>query len=125
MLAIGPPRLPYRPALIAMTIPLAFGALLYVPVTHQLRLEAIVNTAHTMHGVAHALARYGSEHEAQCPRSMKVLVNRGYLAHPAKDDWGTPIAFTCTSPFAADHALVVSAGPDRKLGTRDDIRTDR
>jgi hypothetical protein len=125
MLAIRPTHFPFRPALIAMAIPLAFGALLYAPVSNQLRLEAIVNTRHTMHGVAHALARYGSEHQAQCPRSMKVLVDRGYLARPARDDWGTPIAFTCTSPFTPGDALVVSAGPDRKLGTRDDIRTDR
>jgi hypothetical protein len=56
---------------------------------------------------------------------MKVLVDRGYLARPARDDWGTPIAFTCTSPWSPERALIVSAGPDRTFGTRDDIRSDR
>lgn len=56
---------------------------------------------------------------------MRVLVGYGYLGRPLTDDWGTALAFSCTSPFSTDNALVVSAGPDRTFGTPDDVRSDR
>jgi hypothetical protein len=56
---------------------------------------------------------------------MSVLVERGYLTRPVTDGWGTSLAFTCTSPWSPERALIVSAGPDRKFGTPDDLRSDR
>jgi hypothetical protein len=40
---------------------------------------------------------------------------------PPKDPWGHPIDYSRTSP---DRAVLRSAGPDGRIGTRDDVRRD-
>jgi len=107
------------------TIVLQIGGAAYCWQAGERRHWAHANTLKQMRNVYEALVRHGFEHDDQCPQSMRVLVEHGYILAPAKDAWGTTIAFTCTSPWSPDRALIVSAGPDRTFGTRDDIRSDR
>jgi hypothetical protein len=60
-----------------------------------------------------AYVRFVADHEADCPRSLKALLP--YMNKKTTvDRWGSRIDFTC--PFE-----VVSPGPDRVLGTADDV----
>src|SRR5262249_35298089 len=127
MAPIGPLRVPYLVALLALGLALAVAPF-PEPEDRKPVVECrgcVPGPAHTrfrMRDVAEALEHYGIDHADQRPWSMSGLVDQRYRARPAKDAWGTPIAFTCTSPFAPGHALIVSAGPDRKFGTPDDLR---
>lgn len=101
------------------------GAAEYIWLSTKRRAGMITHTQWRIHDFKEVLVHYGVDHADQCPRSMSVLVAHGYLGRPLTDYWGTALAFTCTSPYSTDDSLVVSAGPDRKFGTRDDIRSDR
>jgi hypothetical protein len=127
MSPIRPTRVPYVLALLAVGLALAvapWGRSDEAAVECRGLVSARTHTRFKMRNVEEALVNYGFDHPEQCPWSMSVLVDQRYLARPAKDAWGTTIAFTCTSPFTTAHPLVVSAGPDRKFGTLDDIRDD-
>ncbi|MFH0902636.1 MAG: type II secretion system protein GspG [Pseudomonadota bacterium] len=71
-----------------------------------------------------AYARWSSDHEDEsCPGSiddLKSYSNKKVL----KDPWGTKYSMVCGSnaPEGTDFG-VVSAGPDKKEGTKDDIRS--
>jgi hypothetical protein len=129
MVPIRPIRIPYLLALIAIGLAVAVAVAPREPsdppyVEGCRCFSGRARTPFKMHVVKEALLHYGVDHPAQCPWSMRVLVDQRYLRRPARDAWGTTIAFTCTSPFSTEHPLVVSAGPDRKFGTPDDIRND-
>jgi hypothetical protein len=119
MVPIRPIRLPYVLALIAIGLALAVAVAPREPC-----FCGRARTPSKMHVVKEVLLHYGVDHPEQCPWSMRVLVDQRYLTRPVTDDWGTTIAFTCTSPFSTEHPLIVSAGPDRKFGTPDDLRSD-
>ena len=60
-----------------------------------------------------------------CPRALSEL-NKYRNSKSTADGWGTEIRMLCKSdvPRAAAHGFaVLSAGPDRKFGTSDDIRS--
>jgi hypothetical protein len=65
----------------------------------------------------HALAKYSSDRH-RCPATRDDLVANGYL-EPRKinDAWTTSLAYWCS-----EHGVhVLSAGPDRRFNTDDDI----
>lgn len=63
-----------------------------------------------------------SNNEISCP-SMSQLVQEKVLDPGANtnDPWGTPYALTCTE----DDVIVSSAGPDKKKGSKDDIKVPK
>jgi hypothetical protein len=59
-----------------------------------------------------------------CPHGIDELVAGKYLERSAaKDPWGSQLVLTCPGMNDADGADVASAGPDRELGTTDDIKS--
>lgn len=123
MMAILRDRLPL---VLAIGVPvLLIGSAAYTGMATRYRMAKHTHARLRMRDLQEALVRYGAEHAEACPRSMDVLIAHGYLRRPLTDDWGTPLAFSCTRPFSSDSALAVSAGPDRTFGTADDIRSDR
>jgi hypothetical protein len=67
-----------------------------------------------------AYPQWRLEHRGQsCPRSFDELV--AYTHWPEEDWWGRPYVLICRDIGIA----VVSVGEDGKLGTEDDIRSDR
>lgn len=63
-----------------------------------------------------------TENKETCP-TIDELVASKHLdsASGSQDPWGNPFRLTCT----ADEVFVLSAGPDRKEGTNDDIRVPK
>ena len=56
--------------------------------------------------------------EEECPKYERLLADKLVDGEGnANDPWGTPYLIACS----ADDVIVVSLGPDRKLGTSDDI----
>jgi len=110
--------------LVATVLLFQIGGVAYVGLSPKRRMASRVHTRFRIHDVQEVLLHYGEDHADACPRSMDVLVAHRYITRALTDDWGTVLAFSCTSPYSTDKALVVSAGPDRKLGTADDIRSD-
>lgn len=57
----------------------------------------------------------------QLPKSIKQLVDEGYLKSSAlKDEWDTEYKFE----VKGNKITITSAGPDKKFGTRDDISVE-
>ncbi len=63
-----------------------------------------------------------ANNEIACP-TVSQLVQEKQIDPGANtsDPWGTPYALTCTE----DDVTVISAGPDKKKGTADDIRVPK
>jgi general secretion pathway protein G len=57
-----------------------------------------------------------------CP-TIEDLVKRQALRTTPKDPWGTPIELRCPPEHDKDPVDVISAGPDKKPGTPDDINS--
>jgi hypothetical protein len=55
--------------------------------------------------------------------ALDDLVKRGALRNSPKDPWGTPLVLHCPSEHEKDPVDVISAGPDKKPDTEDDIRS--
>ena len=117
-------RVPHKAGLLAIAIPLGLMVLAFALFAQRFRCERRTDTRAGVHHLEEALSRYGADHPGQCPWSVRVLVDGHYLQRVPKDGWGTPLAFTCTSPFSTETPRIVSAGPDRRLGTQDDIYSD-
>jgi general secretion pathway protein G len=60
--------------------------------------------------------------DTACP-TIDDLVKRGALRNSPKDPWGTPLVLHCPSEHEKDPVDVISAGPDKKPGNEDDIRS--
>jgi len=71
--------------------------------------------------VAEAFPGWRADHPGRaCPTSLAEL--SPYLnSRDTRDPWGEPYRFAC----GAARLFVVSSGEDGKLGTEDDIRSDR
>ncbi|MGE0784047.1 MAG: type II secretion system protein GspG [Sandaracinaceae bacterium] len=66
-----------------------------------------------------ASVMYTSENAGQCP-SIPDLIEGGYLDRSKRcvDAWDNAFLILCPG----DDVIVVSAGPDERLGTEDDIQ---
>ena len=71
--------------------------------------------------VMHTVEQYVIAHDA-CP-TLEQLVNEDYLRQLPKDPWGSPLTLRCPGQHKKDPADVVSPGPDREVGTGDDINS--
>jgi general secretion pathway protein G len=60
--------------------------------------------------------------EPSCP-TIEQMVARGQLRKVPRDAWGTPLTLECPSKEGKDPVDVTSAGPDKKPGTEDDIKS--
>ena len=71
-----------------------------------------------------AATLYVVRNGGRCPSSVADLVEDGQLSGSARtaDAWGTDFSVECEPP---SDPVVVSAGPDRTIGTEDDLRSSR
>jgi general secretion pathway protein G len=60
--------------------------------------------------------------DATCP-TIEQLVAQQVLRDTPKDPWGTLIELRCPSEHGKDPVDVISAGPDKKVGTADDLES--
>ncbi len=70
-----------------------------------------------------ALVHFQTENTDSCPGSIDDLVSQKMLAKPPLDRWGHRLRFVCPGVHSPDGADIVSAGPDGRFGTGDDIRS--
>jgi len=69
--------------------------------------------------IAGAVQAYSDAHGATCPPSLGDLRKGGYLLVAPIDPWGETLLYGCVeSPRAF---VVLSKGPDREVGTNDDL----
>jgi general secretion pathway protein G len=57
----------------------------------------------------------------RCPRSIQELVAAGIVGRMTRDPWGNDYEIRCTDDEQID---VATAGPDREMGTDDDITSN-
>jgi general secretion pathway protein G len=61
---------------------------------------------------------------ASCPKGMEDLVSQGEIRKgDVNDPWGTPYTYRCPGTQSPEGVDVVSAGPDKKPGSEDDIKS--
>jgi len=73
-----------------------------------------------IHATEATLAGPGSN----CPKGIEELVSQGELKKgDMNDPWGTPYTYRCPGTQSPESADVISAGPDKKPGSEDDIRS--
>jgi hypothetical protein len=84
--------------------------------TTQLEVKKIAFEQYPQWAAAHA--------EVECPKTIAELAEFGTNKNMT-DIWGTPYEMKCgpTLPAGAKGFAVLSAGPDRKLDTADDIKS--
>ena len=84
--------------------------------TTQMKLEMYAHQAFTAWSMAHP--------QAMCPERLADLADYAN-GRDTNDAWGTPIKMMCGAslPPGAHHIALVSAGPDGKEGTDDDIQS--
>jgi hypothetical protein len=59
-----------------------------------------------------------------CPHSIDDLVAGRFLDRGnARDPWGSPLVLKCPGENDSDGADITSLGPDKQLGTADDINS--
>lgn len=82
--------------------------------------EAQIKTAETSARTVRAAVQnwQATSNETSCP-TISQLVQEKHLdsASNTQDPWGQPFQLTCTE----DEVFVLSTGPDKKKGTKDDI----
>jgi len=80
----------------------------------------IKTTRESAQVIRRAASLYRMDHGSECP-SLPVLVQSQMIDEASKttDAWDTPISVECDD---RGHITVVSAGPDKKMNTPDDIR---
>jgi prepilin-type N-terminal cleavage/methylation domain-containing protein len=84
--------------------------------TTRMKLELYANQAFPAWAVAHP--------QAMCPERLADLAEYAN-GHDTEDAWGNPIKLLCGTslPPGARHIALVSAGPDGKEGTDDDLKS--
>lgn len=84
--------------------------------TTQMKLEMYANQAFPAWSMAHP--------QAMCPERVADLAEFAN-GRDANDAWGNPIKLLCGTnlPPGARHIALVSAGPDGKEGTDDDLKS--
>lgn len=65
--------------------------------------------------------QYMLQKQEQCPSSMEDLKAAGVTARVKRDPWGSEYIIKC--PGTHGRVDVISAGPDRKLASNDDINS--
>ena len=76
-----------------------------------------------IHDVKEAVLHYRSDHGDTCPRSLRELVDGGYLRRTPRDIWGQQLVYSFPSRHPVDCVDVISAGWDRRFGTADDVHS--
>lgn len=62
--------------------------------------------------------------ESSCPNHLSEL-DRFRNTKKTKDAWGSELKLECDGKSDSGLFVVISAGPDSRFGTFDDIRSDR
>ncbi|MBK8720668.1 MAG: hypothetical protein IPN32_39085 [Deltaproteobacteria bacterium] len=65
----------------------------------------------------HKLAEHYQLQKRKCP-SLADLIRAGMMKSPEVDRWGSELSIVCSSDWPSE---VVSPGPDKTIGTDDDI----
>lgn len=108
-------------SLIEILIVLAIiGILLTIAIPNLFRAEEATRKRATeieMKGIIASMYSYRLS-TYSLPRSLKTLVDEGYIKSNAMyDEWNTEYSFQ----VSGNKIVIKSAGPDKKFGTRDDI----
>ncbi len=111
----------YGYSLVEILIVLAIiGILLTIAIPNLFKAEEAAKKRATemeMRGIIAAVYNYRLANYS-LPNSLKVLVDEGYIKVDAlKDEWGTDYKFSLVN----NELTIISAGADRKFGTKDDI----
>jgi hypothetical protein len=69
--------------------------------------------------VSEAVVRFSDTQNQRCPASLATLEREGYLLAAPIDPWGEPLLYGCVEAPRA--FVVMSKGPDRQVGTEDDV----
>jgi len=69
-----------------------------------------------------AIAQYMLDHN-RCPKDLKVLEREKYIHDLRADPWGEGYVYRCPGAHDKEEGDISSKGPDRKLGTSDDVNS--
>ncbi|TVS01268.1 MAG: prepilin-type N-terminal cleavage/methylation domain-containing protein [Phycisphaerales bacterium] len=79
-------------------------------------------TEQTLYVVNNAVKQYAIDNRNAFPEGLELLISERLLEPGSLEDaWGEPLFYSPKSDSNANPFVLVSAGPDRELGTEDDI----
>ncbi|MFG0327090.1 MAG: competence type IV pilus major pilin ComGC [Phycisphaerales bacterium JB037] len=79
-------------------------------------------TQASLETIGTALKDYALNHQSNYPATLSVLVQEKFLEDKALTDaWGQPFYFSPTQTVAGNPFQLLSGGPDKEVGTEDDI----
>lgn len=82
----------------------------------------VKETVNTMKTIENAIVQWQTESAEACPPGLISLVERKILSKSPKDAWGNYFLFKCPGAHGGEIDLV-SAGPDGKFNTADDVNS--
>lgn len=106
--------------LVVLSIVALISSVVAIAVLGHLEKARISSTRDNARTLRSAVATFKMDHAEECP-DADGLVSRGVVdtASRTTDAWDRPFSIRCTE---SGEVVVASGGPDRKLGTEDDIR---
>jgi general secretion pathway protein G len=119
--------------LLVLAILLVIMGLVVPRLTDRQRDAKMEATRVSIEGLSQALKLYALDHDGEPPRTvdgLKVLMDPGagdktwkgpYLERPAVDAWKQPLHYRFPGQRNTRSYDITSAGPDKILGTPDDI----
>ncbi len=91
---------------------LLMAGLLWVLGMRERSKTGIRSTQATLGVVAPAIDAYRADHNGDCPASLPLLKEQGYLAADPVDAWGRPLRLYCPSRRDPKSFELLSDGPD-------------
>ncbi len=87
------------------------------------RKKKIEGTRTMIVHVLQGVTSWGLNNREYCPRSLGQLWRKGFITVRPVDLWDEPLVFKCPGLRNSEGADIVSKGPDKELGTDDDINS--
>src|SRR5262245_1749413 len=69
-----------------------------------------------------AVETFMTQNSSNCPGGLQDLYAQKIITKEPKDPWGQPYQYRCPGEKNTDSVDIWSGGPDKKLGTGDDIK---
>jgi general secretion pathway protein G len=82
----------------------------------------ITNTKQIIKNIETAVQTFMMDNNGDCPKELDDLYTQKIVNKKPRDAWGQPLMFKCPGDKNKESSDILSKGPDKREGTKDDIK---
>ncbi len=82
----------------------------------------VSNTKTIIKNLETAVQTYMMDNNSECPKELDDLYTQKIINKKPRDAWGQALIFKCPGDKNKESADILSKGPDKREGTKDDIK---